>query len=136
MSNLSQWGKEVKKAAIDKGLTIKQVAQLTGHSTTVVSSLINGRYAKPNYKKIAEEINDVLGTTGTPPRPAVPSEEWCKTVRKALVDKSMRMNDLATGVGFTRDRVSLVVNGHCYDEPVIEAINKLLGIGEPVLSSI
>lgn len=135
MSNLLQWGKDVKKALIDKGMTVKQVASEAGYCVTTVSSLINGRYAKANYAEIAGKINNVLGTTGLPPRPTVPSEEWCKEVRKALVDRNMRMNQLAENVGFSRDRVSLVVNGHCLDEPVVKGINALLHISEPVVSS-
>lgn len=129
-SSLSQWGKDVKKAAIDRGITIKQVANEAGYCVTTVSSLVNGRYAKANYAEIAQKINEVLGTTGLPPRPEVPSEEWCKSVRKAMVDRNMLMNQLAKDTGFSRDRVSLVVNGHCMDGPVVDAINKLLNISK------
>lgn len=127
-NNLSQWGKDVKKAMIDKELTIKQVANETGHCVTTVSQLINGRYAKSNYIDIAEKINRVLGTEGLPPRPDTPSEEWCKSVRKALIDRDMSITDMAKDIGFTRDKVSLVLNGHYLDEPVIDAINRKLDI--------
>lgn len=135
MANLSQWGKEVKKALIENDMTLKQLASECGYCVTTVSALINGRWAKPNYKDVAEKINSILKTKGLPPRPEVPTEDWCKSVKKALIEKNMTMNQLAEDVGFSRDRVSLTVNGHCMDKPVIKNINLLLHIEESVSSS-
>ncbi|MBQ9437651.1 MAG: helix-turn-helix transcriptional regulator [Lachnospiraceae bacterium] len=135
MNNMSKWGKDVKKAAIDKGMTLIEVSREIGVSMTLLSALINGRYAKPNYADIAEKVNGVLGTTGIPPRPTVPSERWCNAVRKAMIDRKMLVKDLALETNFSRDRVSLVINGNAYDEEPIGAINRLLEITEPVLPS-
>ena len=134
MSNLSKWGKDVKKAAIDKDMTLNEVSRKIGVSMTLLSALINGRYAKANYADLAEKVNEVLGTTGTPPRPTVPSEQWCNTVRKAMIDRKMLVKDLAIETGFSLDRISLVTNGNAMDEEPIKAINSLLEIKEPVLS--
>lgn len=136
MSNITQWGKEVKKAAIEQDMSLLDVAYKAHLNYQAVTALINGRYAKRNYAEMAEKINAVLGTTGIPPRPPVPSDEWCKAVRKSMVDNDMmKVNDLAEQTGFSRDRVSLVINGNFYDEPVIEKINVILNISEPVLAT-
>lgn len=134
MRELSQWGKDVKKAAIDKGMTIKEIAEKSGYNPITVSALINGRYTKADFTKIVTKVNEILGTKGFPPKPVTPSVEWQKAVRKAMVDKGMLMNELARLTGFTRDRVSLVVNGHNLDNDVINAIINLLDISVPVLS--
>lgn len=47
----------------------------------------------------------------------------------------MRSVDLSAATNFSKDRVSMVLNGYYLDEPVIEAINQLLGISVPVVDS-
>ena len=66
----SQWGKDVRKAAIDKDMSLKQPAENISYSYAVVSRVINGRYSNASYQAIAERINGVLGTTGLPERVA------------------------------------------------------------------
>lgn len=134
-SNMTQWGREVKKAKIDKNYTNKQLADEVGVCVTTISSLINGRYAKKDYVEIAKKINAILGIKGLPEKPVTPSDEWCKTVRKTLIDKDMQATDLSEAIGFSKDKVSVVLNGHYLDEPVIRAINKLLDIKVPVIDS-
>ncbi len=74
------------------------------------------------------EINHVLKLKELPERPQIPSEDWIKSVRKAMIDRGInQVNQLAALVGYNRDRVSLVINGS-YDKAVIEAINQLLDI--------
>lgn len=127
---LSKWGKEVKKAMIDEEMTLKQLAEKTGYCSTTVSMVINGRYGKKNFTEIVTAINRALSLDELPEKPEMPSEEWLKSVRKAMIDKGInQVNQLAAQVGFNRDRVSLVLNGS-YDKTVIAAINKLLDIPE------
>ena len=64
----SQWSKDVRKAVIDKDMSLKQLAENIGYSYAVVSSVINGRYSNASYQVIAEKINEELGTTGMPER--------------------------------------------------------------------
>lgn len=124
---LSKWGKEVKKAMIDEEMTLKQLAEKTGYCSTTISMVINGRYGKKNFTEVVTAINKALGLSELPEKPELPSEEWLKAVRKAMIDKGItQVNQLANQVGFNRDRVSLVINGS-YDKAVIEAINKVLG---------
>ena len=40
----SQWGKDVRKAVIDKDMTLKQLAESIGYSYAVVLSVISGKY--------------------------------------------------------------------------------------------
>ena len=54
----SQWSKDVRKAVIDKDMTLKQLAESIGYSYAVVSSVINGRYSNASYQAIAEKIRE------------------------------------------------------------------------------
>lgn len=61
MSNLSNydpaWGKEVKKALIDKDINITTLAKKIGYSRGNVSGVINGRVACP---VVFDKINKYL----------------------------------------------------------------------------
>ena len=130
-----QWGKEVKKAAIDRDMTIRELSESIGYSYAVVSQVINGRYSNASYKTIAEKINAILGTTGIPERVDTPSDEWCHGVKVALVKKDMSVKQLAEAVGVSRDRLSLVINGKMMNEKIVTAINQQLSITIPAVSS-
>lgn len=134
-SNTTQWGRNVKKAKIDKEYTNPRLAKEVGVCTTTISSIINGRYAKKDRLEIAKKINAILGTTGLPEKPPTPSEKWCKTVKKAMIDRDMRAADLTAAIGFSKDKVSMVLNGYYLDEAVVDAINLHLGIKVPVMDS-
>lgn len=130
------WKKEVKKATVDKEMNLQEVSEKAGYCYTTVSALVSGRIAKDNYQEVAKQINSVLGIEGIPEKPPVPSPEWCMAVRTAMWKrKKMSVGQLSKFIGFNRDRISLVINGHSMDEPVVEAITKALEITEPVLSS-
>jgi DNA-binding Xre family transcriptional regulator len=133
--NSSQWGKNVKKAAIDQDMTIKQLAENIGYSVAVVSQVINGRYSNASYKQIAEKINATLGTTGIPERVDTPSDEWCQTVKIELIKRNMSVTQLARDVGVSRDRLSLVVNGKMYNANIVESVDNFLEINVPALAS-
>lgn len=128
----SPWNKAVKKALIDRDMTVKQLSAELGYTTTLISKLLNGRYASNEYEDIVARINDMLGTDGMPERLDTPSDEWCKEVRKRLIDEKMTIKQLSEEIGFTRDQVSLVINGRWLQEEIVSAINKLLGIKRAV----
>lgn len=133
----SQWSKDVKKAVIDRDMKIKQLADAIGYSVATVSQVINGRYSNASYQSIAEKINEVLGTKGMPERVDMPSDEWCQSVKIALVKENMSVKQLAESVGVSRDRLSLVVNGKMMNAEIVTAINNLLNITVPaVISSV
>lgn len=134
MKKTSKWGKDVKKAAIDKNMTLKQLAETIGYSNTTISQVINGRYSNSSYKEIAEKINDVLGTKGLPERTET-SEEWCQLVKIELVKQSMTIKELAEQMNISRDRLSLVINGKMMNESIVSSINKLLGISMTTVSN-
>jgi len=135
MSNLSQWSKDVKKALIDRDMTMNDLAAKVGKSQAVISSVIGGRYSNSTYKDIVEQINKVLGTEGMPERVATPSDEWCCAVKVELVKRNMTVNDLAEQSGVSRDRMSLVINGKMNNEKIVAKVVELLGISVPVMSS-
>lgn len=124
----SQWSKDVRKAAIDKDMSLKQLAESIGYSYAVVSSVINGRYSNASYKMIAEKINRELGTSGLPERVDKPSDEWCQEVKIELVKRNMSISQLAGKAGVSRDKLSMVINGRMMNEQIVEKVNSLLDI--------
>ena len=124
----SQWGKDVRKAAIDRDMTLKQLAESIGYSYATVSSVINGRYSNASVQTIAEKINEVLGTKGMPERIDTPSDEWCQCVKIELVKKKMSVNQLAEKLNVSRDRLSLVINGRMMNEKIVDAVSCLVEI--------
>lgn len=137
----SQWSKDVRKAVIDKDITLKELAENIGYSFPVVSSVINGRYSNTSYRKIAAKINNFLGTEGLPERVAMPSPEWCKAVKIELLGDEKKqkppttVSQLAKDLGISRDRLSLVINGKMMDEKIIADVNNLLNITIPSIPS-
>lgn len=131
----SQWSKDVRKAVIDRDMTLKQLASEIGYSISTVSSILNGRYSNSSYQAIAEKINGVLGTEGMPERTAAPSDEWCKAVKIELVKKEMSINQLAEELDVSRDRLSLVINGRMMSEEIIKSVDCLLKIAVPAVPS-
>lgn len=124
----SQWSKEVRKALIDRDMSMTQLAESIGYSFAVVSSVINGRYANRSYQAIAEKINEKLGTTGMPERTATPSDEWCEEVKSMLPKKKMDVGQLASEIGVSRGRLSLVINGKMMNKEIVDDVNRLLDI--------
>lgn len=131
----SQWSKDVRKAIIDKDMTIKQLAEHIGYSVATVSSVINGRYSNSSYQAIAEKINNVLGTEGLPERTATPSDEWCQAVKIELVKRKMSVNNLAEKLHVSTGRLSLVINGKMMNEEIVTSVNSLLSITVSALPS-
>ena len=76
-----------------------------------------------------------MGISVLPEKPKLPSAEWCADVRAKLYILKMSIGQLSEETGFSRDRLSLVLNGHTMDDPVIERINEVLKIEVPVIPS-
>lgn len=131
----SQWSKDVRKALIDKGMKMRELADMIGYSVATISSVINGRYSNASRQAIAEKINEVLGTEGLPERIDTPSDEWCQAVKIELVKQSLNVSQLAEKLNVSRDRLSLVINGRLMNEQIVDAINSLLNITLPVIPS-
>ncbi len=125
----SQWGKDVRKAAIDKNMTLKQLSEKIGYSFSTVSTVINGRYSNKSYRTIANKINEVLGTHGMPERISTPSDEWCQAVKIEMVKRKMSINEAAEKLNISRDRLSLIINGRMkMNREIVCAVNRLLDI--------
>ena len=132
---LQDWGIEVRKACLDKSVNLHTVSEAIGHSYSAITSLISGRVVKTNYLEVAKKINEYLGISVLPEKPKLPSAEWCAAVRAKLYILKMSIGQLSEETGFSRDRLSLVLNGHTMDDPVIERINEVLKIEVPVVPS-
>lgn len=132
--NLLEWSIEVKKSCIEKDVNLQTVSEKIGHCYSAVTSLVSGRVIKQNYLEIARKINEYLGINVLPKKPLLPSSEWCAAVRAKLYMQKMSIGQLATETGYSRDRISLVLNGHTMDDPVIEKIMEVLNIEVPVSS--
>lgn len=132
---LQEWGIEVRKACLDKSVNLHTVSEAIGHSYSAITSLISGRVVKTNYLEVAKKINEYLGISVLPEKPKLPSAEWCADVRAKLYILKMSIGQLSEETGFSRDRLSLVLNGHTMDDPVIERINEVLKIEVPVIPS-
>ena len=132
---LQEWEFEVRKACLDKSVNLPTVSEALGHSYSAITSLISGRVVKTNYLEIAKKINEYLEIFVLPEKPKLPSAEWCAAVRAKLYILKMSIGQLSEETGFSRDRLSLVLNGHTMDNPVIERINEVLKIEVPVIPS-
>ena len=132
---LQEWGIEVRKACLDKSVNLHTVSEAIGHSYSAITSLISGRVVKTNYLEVAKKINEYLGISVLPEKPKLPSAEWCAAVRAKLYILKMSIGQLSEETGFSRDRLSLVLNGHTMDDPAIERINEVLKIEVPVVPS-
>lgn len=53
---LPEQAREVKSLLIQKGITQKRVAEIAGVQTSVVSSVINGRFRSYKVEKVIAEI--------------------------------------------------------------------------------
>ena len=115
----SQWGKSVKKAVIDHNMTLKQLAGEIGYSSATVSQLVNGRYSNSSYKKIAERINEVLGTEGLPERTETPSNGWCQSVKIELVKQSMTVSELAKQLNVSTDLQIIHITDNYLKDPLL-----------------
>ncbi len=139
MRKTSQWGKDVRNAANNREMTLKEVANHIGYSAATVYSLVNGRYSNQTYKEIAKKINDFLGTEGYPERTTTPSPEWCRAVKIELLGDEQRppmsVSQLAEKLNVSRDRLSLVINGKMMNEEIVSAVNNLLNITVPAIPS-
>ena len=125
----SEWERQVRKALAEKEVNLKYVASKIGVSYSMVSGLVSGNTVKSNYLELAGSINQVLGLEDLPEKPdGLPAEQWCLDVRIAMLKKKVNVTELSEKLGYTRDRVSLVVNGRHMDEEVVAAINEFLDI--------
>lgn len=53
---------------------------------------------------------------------------WCKAVKKAMIDENMDVKDLASGVNFTREYTSSVINGRVISDTARSVISDFLNI--------
>ena len=57
---------------------------------------------------------------------------WCKEAKKAMVDRGLRVKDLANEIGYTKEWTSAILNGRVRSETSAEAIGKVLNISEDI----
>lgn len=54
--------------------------------------------------------------------------DWCKEVKKALIDKDMNINDLANELKYSREYISIVINGRLNSPEMQKQICDYLGV--------
>lgn len=139
--SLAEWSWKVREALKTRGVKLKTVSEAIGYGYNATTGLLSGRLVKQNYLDIAQKIDEYLGIETLPMKPELPSAEWCTDVYAKLKHRQKsgldigNINQLAKETGFSRDRLSLVLNGHTMDRPVIDAINNVLKIETPVSGS-
>ncbi len=57
---IGAWGKEVKKAMVQNGITMRQMAKDSGYSYTYLSAVINGKKKSQTLKR---KISGYLGVS-------------------------------------------------------------------------
>ncbi len=60
-NNTSTWEKDVKKALIERDMTVSQLAAEIGFSRTYVSCVINGIYNSNSSHSVKQKICEYLG---------------------------------------------------------------------------
>ena len=60
--------------------------------------------------------------------------QWCKDVKKEMIDRDMSVGELAEIIGKTRVYTSSIINGRVYSEPAVKAISDVLNIKESARS--
>ncbi len=58
--------------------------------------------------------------------------EWCKLARCEMIQKDLRVDDVASGTGMSRPYVSSILNGRVTSEPGVKRISSFLGIPDTV----
>ena len=53
---------------------------------------------------------------------------WCKEAKKALIDKDLEINELASALDMTRSYVSSILNGRVYSPVAVKKISDYLQI--------
>lgn len=56
---LPTWNKKVKKALIDKNMTVKELANIVGYSAVYVRNIVNGKIVNATIAQ--QKISEVLG---------------------------------------------------------------------------
>lgn len=53
---------------------------------------------------------------------------WCKAAKITLIERDIKVNDLAEAVGYTRNYVSQILNGQKYSVKAVRAISDYLDL--------
>ena len=65
-------------------------------------------------------------------KPPMYYPQWCSEVKKALVDRDMKINELAGVLGYSRPHVTKAVNGRISaSDDLVERISTFLGVRNP-----
>ncbi len=59
LKNNNEWGKKVRIALINEGMTLKDLAELIGYSPSYVRAVVGGKLN--GIEKVKQKINDILG---------------------------------------------------------------------------
>ena len=127
---MSEWTKEVEKALIDREMSHKDLGEVVGLHPAYLAGIISGRIIS---RAARGRINGALGLEGFPAYVPVANEktsEWEKTVRKAVIDRDMSYEQLASTIGLSRTYMAGVISCRVDSPKARKKINEFLGIDE------
>lgn len=128
----TKWKEDVMEALKSRDMTLSDLSVKLGYSPKYLYAVVNGRYSNRNVEAVTAAVNKELGTKGFPERGSMPSEEWCNSVRFALIRRKLSVKKLAESIGVKVDTVSNTINGKSGKSTVIEKINNFLNINTAV----
>ncbi len=121
----SEWCEAVKKTMINKGMSIKRLAEETGYCSSTISMVLNGKYSRGGRREIKKKIDSVLCAEAAPKLP-----QWYGDVKNAMRDKGMSVRQLAEETGYSVSTVSQTINGRYANrnyQAIAGRINSVLG---------
>ncbi len=127
---MSVWTKEVEKALIDREMSHKDLGEVVGLHPAYLAGIISGRLISGAARK---RINGALGLEGFPafvPPVNEKTSEWEKAVRKAVIDRNMTYEELASSIELSRTYMAGVISCRVDSPKARKRINEFLGIDE------
>lgn len=116
---ITEYGKKISKLAIEKGVTLKELAEAAGVSASEVSYMVKGKRKSPNtQEKLMRTIENMSDNCTIC--------DYEKTIRFKLIDADMSVSQLAKQLGISRAAAYYAItNKRGYDK-IRERIEEML----------
>lgn len=115
----TEFGKKILKKIIEKGITLKDIANGIGMSDAEISYIVRGKRKSSDVQKKIEEYVDGLSDNCT-------ISDYEKEIRFKLIDADMPVSQLAKQIGISRAAAYYAItNKRGYDK-IRERIEEML----------